>query len=230
MEQSMAPMITSLKTDAEIQQDVMDEIDWDPEVEVTDVGVEVDEGVVTLTGRVEHYATKTASERAAFRVDGVRAVANDIEIRPFWSKERTDTDIAMAASNVIQNNTTIPVDAIHIKVANHWVTLTGEVNWDYQRRAAENAVKRIHGVLGVMNSITVKQPVASASDVRTGIERALVRSAETDAGRITVNVTDGHVTLSGAVRSWAEKQEAEEVAWKAKGVTRVTDHIQIRPS
>ncbi|MEX1157376.1 MAG: BON domain-containing protein [Thermomicrobiales bacterium] len=221
-------MAIMIRTDADIQRDVMEEFVWDPEVEVTDVGVEVDDGVVTLTGSVREYATKLAAERAAFRVAGIRAVANDVEVHTVWSDERTDTDVAKAAANVIQHNTTIPDDAIDIKVARNWVTLTGQVEWDHQRRAAEKAIKRIHGVSGVTNMISIKQPAASASDITEGIERALVRSAEVDADRITVSVDGGHVTLTGSVRSWLERQEAHEAAWKSRGVTAITNKIEIR--
>ncbi|MEX1158632.1 MAG: BON domain-containing protein [Thermomicrobiales bacterium] len=225
-------MVMTMKThksDVEIQRDVMDEIDWDPEVEVTDVGVEVDDGVVTLTGTVDHYATKQAAERAAFQVDGVRAVANDITIHAMWDDARTDTDVAKAVANVLEYNTTIPAGAIDTRVANHWVTLTGEVNWDFQRQAAEKAVKRIHGVTGVFNSITVKQPQVSATEVKDGIARALVRSAEIDAAHISVDVHNGQVTLRGTVQSWAERQEAQSAAWKARGVTMVRNEIAIQP-
>lgn len=217
------------KTDVEIQRDVMDEIDWDPEVAVTDVGVEVDDGVVTLTGAVDHYATKQAAERAAFRVEGVRAVANDITIHAMWPDKPTDTDVAKSVANVLEYNTTIPTGAVDARVANHWVTLTGDVDWDYQRRAAEKAIKHISGVTGVINSLTVKQPKVSAREVKDGIERALVRSAEIDANHVSVDIQNGRVTLRGAVRSWAEKQEAQAAAWKAKGVTMVSNEIIIHP-
>jgi osmotically-inducible protein OsmY len=218
------------KADVEIQRDVMDEIDWDPEVEVTDVGVEVDDRVVTLTGTVDHYATKQAAERAAFRVAGVRAVANDITIHAMWDGTHTDTDVAKAVANVLEYNTTIPAGAIDARVANHWVTLSGEVDWDYQRRTAEKAVKRIQGVTGVFNNIAVKQPKVSAKDVRDGIEKALVRSAEIDANHISIEVQDGEVILHGNVRSWAERKEAQAAAWKARGVTMVRNEIEIHPA
>jgi osmotically-inducible protein OsmY len=221
-------MTIMMKTDAEIQRDVMEEFEWDPEIDVTDVGVEVDNGVVTLTGTVKHYATKLAAERAAFRVLGVRAVANDVVVHWSDDEERTDTEIANAAANVVQYNTTIPEGSVDIKVSRHWVTLSGEVPWEFQRRAAEKAIKRIHGVAGVANMITIMQPAASVSDIREGIERALVRSAEVDADRINVHVDGGHVTLTGSVRSWVERQEAHEAAWKSRGVTSVSNKIEIR--
>lgn len=221
-------MATIMKTDAEIQQDVLDELDWDPEIEVTDVGVEVDDGVVTLTGTVDMYTTKLTAERAAFRVAGVRAVANDIRIQPTWSGERTDTQIAQSIANAFEWDVSIPEEQIDVRVADHWVTLSGEVDWHYQRIAAENAAKRIGEVTGVNNNLRVQQPVASASDIKEGIENALVRSAEVDSDRITVDVRDGRVTLSGTVRSWAERQEAQEAVWKARGVTSVDNKIKIR--
>lgn len=225
----MASTHQILKNDASLQQDVLDELDWDPEVDVTDVGVEVDSGVVTLTGTVPTFAIKMAAERAAFRVAGVRAVANDIIVHLPWSDDRTDTEIARAAANVIQHNTTIPQDTVDIRVANHWVTLSGTVEWEYQRRAAEKAVRRIHGVAGVVNNISLRQPTVDAGDVRDGIERALVRSAHVDAAGISVDVSGGHVTLTGTVRSLAEKFEAQQAAWRTKGVTTVTNHLRVLP-
>ena len=223
-------MATITRTDVGIQRDVMDEFIWDPEVLVTDVGVEVDDGVVTLTGTVKQYVTKRAAERSAFRVAGVRAVANDIEVHSVWEDERTDTDIAKAAANVLQYSSTAPHDAIHIRVAKHWITLSGEVPWDYQRLAVEKAMNHLSGVVGVTNLITVKQPMASAFDVKDGIERAFVRSAEVDADHITVDVDGGHVTLTGTVRSWSERQEAQSAAWKSHGVMTVTNKLEIRPT
>jgi osmotically-inducible protein OsmY len=217
------------KTDYAIQRDVMEEIDWDPEVAVTDVGVEVDDGVVTLTGTVDHYAVKLAAERAAFHVEGVRAVANDITIHATSDDSRNDTDVAKAVANVLEYNTTIPAGAIDVRVADHWVTLTGEVNWDFQRRTAEKAVKRIHGVTGVFNNIAVKQPQVSTTEVKDGIERALVRSAEIDADGISVEVHNGQVTLRGTVQSWAERQAAQSATWRAKGVTMVRNNLTIQP-
>ena len=216
------------ETDRNIQQDVLDELDWDPEVEVTDVGVEVDDGVVTLTGTVESYAKKGASEQAALRVAGVRAVANDIEVKLLGSTTKTDTDIAKAVANAFEWNTSVSFEKIGITVEDGRVTLGGEVEWNYQRTAAENAARRVAGVKSVINLITIKARPASAEEVRTKIERALVRSAEVDADTIRVRSENRHVTLSGTVRAWAEKKEAEDAAWRAPGVTKVTNNIRVQ--
>jgi osmotically-inducible protein OsmY len=221
-------MQTQFKTDVTLQRDVMDEFDWDPEVMVTEVGVEVDDGVVTLTGTVETFSTKWAAERAAFRVVGVRAVANDIVVRTDSPGYKTDTDIAKEVANAFDRNLLIPEDRIEIRVAEGEVTLGGEVEWHYQRAAAAQAVRDQPGVVHVNNLITVTQPPELASRIRAGIEQALMRNAEVDAGSITVNVDGGTATLHGSVRSWAERTEAEQVAWKARGITRVINEIRIR--
>lgn len=221
-------MTVMLRTDADIQQDVLAELSWDPEVDSTDVGVEVDDGVVTLTGTVETYSKKWAAERAALRVEGVQAVANDVKVKILG--ERTDTDIARAVADALEADIMVPHKRIHVVVKEGWVKLEGEVDWQYQRRAAEDALRHIAGVRGVSNLITIKKPTVSALEIKNGIERALVRSAEVDADRIKVRVDGDHVTLTGTVRSWAEKRDAEDAAWRAKGVTSVTNKIEIRTS
>jgi osmotically-inducible protein OsmY len=203
-------MATMIRSDNDIQTDVLDEFFWDPEVAAPDIGVEVDDGVVTLTGTVDRYVMKVAAEKAAQRVDGVRAVANDISVRTPLT--HNDTDIAKAAAGALEANLAVPVGAVDVTVQNGKVTLRGEVSSYYQRIAAENAVAFLRGVRDVTDLIQVKQPKVSATDVSSGIERALLRAAEVDADRIRVHADDGHVTLSGTVRSWPEKREAEYAA------------------
>jgi osmotically-inducible protein OsmY len=219
-------MATAVRTDASIHADVLAELDWDPEISARDVGVEVDEGVVTLTGTVDTFAKKLAAERAAFRIQGVRAVANEIAVKGIGVHD--DTDIAKAAATALETSAVIPSDRIHVTVKNGKITLSGEIDWAYQRAAADTAVRHLTGVRGVSNRIVVKQPRVSASEVKDGIERALVRSAEVDADRIQVQAEDGHVTLTGVVRSWPEKQQAGVAAWRAQGVTQVTNEIEVR--
>jgi osmotically-inducible protein OsmY len=222
-------MSTTTLTDVEIQQDVMDEIDWDPEVEVTDVGVEVDDGVVTLTGTVESYARRWAAEHAALRVTGVRAVANDISVRPAGLGARNDTDIARALADAMEWAANVPHERIDLRVSNGQVTLEGEVDWNYERERAADIARRVMGVKGVTNLISVTQPRISAEEIESRIERALVRSAELDAERIHVETVAGHVTLTGTVKSWNEKREAGNAAWRVPGVTAVTNHLEVAP-
>jgi osmotically-inducible protein OsmY len=220
-------MATMIRGDNDIQTDVLDEFAWDPEVEASDVGVEVDDGVVTLTGTVDRYAVKLAAEEAAQRVDGVRAVANNLSVHT--PRTYNDTDIATAAANTLEANIALPAGAIETTVQNGTVTLRGEVGSHYQRTAAEDAVEYLRGVRNVINLITVKQPQVSSSEVRSGIERALLRAAAVDADRVRVRTEDGHVWLSGTVHSWAEKHEAAAAAWRARGVTHVTNNLTVRP-
>jgi osmotically-inducible protein OsmY len=220
-------MATMIRTDRDIQSDVLDEFAWDPEVKASEVGVQVDDAVVTLTGDVESYAIKLAAAKAAQRVEGVRAVANELTVKSPLA--HTDTDIAKAAASSLEANSAVPADAIEVTVQMGMVTLRGEVDWDYQRTAAVNSVRYLRGVRDVINLIRIKQPKVSATEVFAGIERALLRAAEIDADRIRVHTDDGHVTLTGTVRSWAEKQSAGNAAWRAKGVTDVTNNIEVRP-
>jgi osmotically-inducible protein OsmY len=220
-------MATMMWTDNDIQSDVLDEFAWDPAIEASDVGVEVDDGIVTLSGTVDSYAVKLAAEEATHRIAGVRAVANDLSVRTPLT--HNDTDIAKAAANTLEANIALPAGAIDVTVQQGIVTLSGEVASTHQRTAAESAVEYLRGVRGVINLIIVKHPKVSPMEVSLGIERALMRAAEVDADRIRVRVEDGHVTLSGTVRSWPEKREAESAAWRAKGVTGVTDNIEVRP-
>jgi len=222
----MATVVRGVRTDEEIQRDVLNELKFEPRVQPNEVGVVVKDGVVTLTGWVDSYAKKWAAEEAAHRVRGVLAVANDIEVRLPTSAERTDPDIAAAAVRALEWDAAIPVDKLDITVSKGWVTLRGEVEWQYQKQDAERVVRRLQGVRGVSNLIVVR-PRLSPTELKEKIEQALVRTAELDAQGIQVRVEGSKVILEGKVRSWAERDEAERTAWSAPGVTAVENRIQI---
>ncbi|HZZ38512.1 MAG TPA: BON domain-containing protein [Acidobacteriaceae bacterium] len=215
---------TVTHTDREIQTDVMAELRWDPSVPATEIGVVVKDGVVTLTGTVDTYMKKWRAEEVAHRVNGVIAVANEIQVRSIG--ERTDSDIAAAALHALSWNSTIPQGKVHVTVDKGWITLKGDVEWQYQRQEAERVVRRLLGVKGVSNLITVK-PAVTPSDLKRKIEDALVRNAQVDAERITVEVQENKAVLKGKVRSWAEREEAERVAWLAPGITSVDNQISL---
>jgi osmotically-inducible protein OsmY len=212
--------------DLTIKKEVEAELQWEPSLNAASIGVAVKDGIVTLTGRVSSYAEKMAAARAAARVSGVKAVANEIEIRLLPSDERTDEDIARTVANALAWNTSVPADGIKALVSDGWVTLEGAVEWYYQKEAAERAVRYLRGVKGVSNNIVVK-PTVSANVVKAQIEAALKRSAELDAQRITVETRGDTVILRGTVRSWAERQEAERAAWATPGVAVLENHITI---
>ncbi|WP_173037360.1 BON domain-containing protein [Phytohabitans flavus] len=220
----------AVRSDEEIQQDVMAEFSWDARLQPNEIGVAARDGIVTLTGSVDTFVKKWAAERAAQRVRAVRAVANDIEVRLPSSAERSDADVAAAVTRSLEWDALVPADRIDVTVSKGWITLRGEVEWEYQRRTAERAVRGLSGVRGVTNFIAVRprvQPVPRELERR--IQEALVRSVETDANNIQIRIDAGQVTATGTVRSWMEKQEAERVVWSAPGVTSVINRITIEP-
>ncbi len=220
---------TGKKTDAEIQQDVIRELKWDPRVEETEVGVEVDNGIVTLTGTVSSWAKRIAAQEAAHRVFGVLDVANDITVKLPGSLTRNDTDLAQAVRHALKWDVMVPDERITSTVSKGWVTLDGTVDSWSQREDAERAVRNLTGIGGVTNRITVVSPAVSAGDVHKAIEEALERRAEREAGKIRVETSDGTVTLSVVVRSYGEKQAVISSARFAKGVRAVNDRLTIDP-
>jgi osmotically-inducible protein OsmY len=216
-----------VKTDSEIKQDVENELRWDPDIESGDIAVAVKNGVVTLAGFVRSYQQKWQAERDAKRVSGVLGMANDLEVRIPAIHQTPDPELARQAVEELKNE--LPYSHSQVKVLAHngWITLEGEFEWNYQKARAEAAVRRVKGIKGISNFIVLR-PRVEPSDIKQKIEEAFKRSAEIDANRIQVEAMGSEVVLKGTVRSWAEREEAERVAWQAPGVRRVDNRISIQ--
>jgi osmotically-inducible protein OsmY len=212
--------------DKALRQNVVSELDFDPSIDAETIGVAVEGGVVTLTGHVGSYAEKIAAERAAQRVKGVRAIAQEIVVRYPEDKKTADDQIAERAVSIMSWDARIPAENVMVKVQQGWVTLSGEVNWHFQREAAESSVRRLSGVVGVTNEIRVT-PSARPEDVRSRIIDALERNAELEADSINVLVHGDKVTLEGKVKAWYEREVAERAAWSVPGVAAVEDHLTL---
>jgi osmotically-inducible protein OsmY len=215
-----------MKTDSQLQQDVMAELKWEPAVHAAQIGVEVKNGVVTLAGEVSSYVEKWNAERAAQRVNGVKALAVEMKVNLSEFGKRTDADIAESAKNILGWTSSLPADAIKVMVEGGWLTLSGDVEWQYQRQDAAHSVRYLSGVTGVSNQIAIK-PSVSAKVVKSDIEAALKRRAAADAKTIAVEVKGADVTLSGTVHSWAERDLAKRSAWGTSGVRNVVDKMNL---
>jgi osmotically-inducible protein OsmY len=214
-----------MDTAGTLRQKVQAELEWEPSLDAEGIGVAVHEGAITLTGHVQNYMQKLAAEKAAKRVADVIAVANDLVVRPTGSMMRDDTDIAREVADVLGWNVGVP-EGVKAVVMNGWVTLSGTVEWGFQKRAAEKAIRGLRSVRGISNDIVLKQR-PTPTDVKHRIDQAFERSAQVDADHIDVSVRDGRVTLTGTVRSWSERMEAEYAAWAAPGVTSVKNHLKV---
>lgn len=215
-----------MKTDVELKRDVEAELAWDPAVRSTTIGVAVKDGVVTLTGHIETYAEKYAAEKALRRVTGVKAIALELDVRLSPEHRRSDTDIATAAEQALHWNTSVPADKIRITSEKGWITLQGEVEWDFQRRSVERAIRSLMGVVGISNDITIK-PRVTPNDLQQRIGEALKRQVEREVSHMDIRVDGSTVTLRGTVNSWHERDAAAGTAWSAPGVRAVVNDLTI---
>jgi osmotically-inducible protein OsmY len=217
---------TPINRDRDIRSAVEAELEWTPDVDGAGIGVAVDDGVVSLSGEVDSFAERIAAKRAALRVRGVTTVIDDLRVHPDSRFSISETDVGKEVERALGSTSNVP-DTVKAEIHGHDVTLTGEVTWDFQRRAAKRAVQYLRGVQSVKNLITLT-PRVSAVDTQERIERAILRNAQLDADAIKVSVAGGEVTLTGTVRSWAEKQQAEHAAWSSPHVSGVDDRILVR--
>lgn len=216
-----------MKNDSDLKKEVLEELEWEPSIDATKVGVSVNNGIVILSGRVNTHGEKLAAEKAAKRVAGVKAVVQEIEVKISAIHKRNDDEIAQMALNSLKWNTNVPEGRIQIEVEDGWITLEGKVDWFYQKEAAKNAVINLAGVRGVNNRIEIRAAV-EIQNVKEKIKRAFERHASIDAGNIKVKIDGRKVILEGSVQSWAEKKQAEHAAWSAPGVTDVVDRLEIK--
>jgi osmotically-inducible protein OsmY len=216
-----------MKTDSELKKDVLAELAWDPVVPEARVGVSVNDGVVTLTGHLDSYSEKIAARRAVERVGEVKALAMEIDVIPLGVHQRSDTEIAAAVDHALSWNTSVPKERIKVTVEKGWVTLGGEVDWNFQRRAVERLVRPLKGVVGISDNIGIKT-TAVPTNLTNRIQDALVRQAMREAKRIEIATDGGVVTLSGQVHSWAERSAVEGATWSAPGVSRVNNLLTVQ--
>lgn len=215
-----------MKTDERLQKDVMEELRWEPSLHASEIGVAVKDGVVTLTGEVDNYMLKMTTERATKRVKGVKVVVQEVKVNPSFAKQHTDAQIGQAIASAFEWHSEIPQEKLHVKVQDGWVTLDGEVDWNYQRQAAERTIETLKGIRGVSNLIIVRARVV-VQDVQHKIVDAFKRNAVLDAQRIRVETNGNKVILRGKVHSWSERKEAEDAAWSAPGVLAVEDNLSV---